>query len=58
MPQALRTKADLEREIAAARAELIDIEDHPPMTQHEWADAVRNARARLDAALEAWARQR
>lgn len=53
MPRTLRTRAELEHEITVARAALILLED---------ADSdelsIREARARVDAALDSWAQRR
>lgn len=57
MPRALRTRTDLEAEIREARAEVMDLEDHPPMTPAKWAQAVKEARARVDALIETWAQR-
>lgn len=58
MPRAVRTRHELEVEILNARAAEVLIEDCTPAAEHDTSQPVKEARARVDAALEAWARAR
>jgi hypothetical protein len=55
VPRATRTRPEIEAEIRTARAALILIEDCTPTLEQDSSQQVREARARVDAALEAWA---
>lgn len=56
MAHALRTREQIEAEIQAARLAQIDVEDHTALDDHDSSLEVREARARVDAAIEAWVR--
>lgn len=58
MTRALRTLAELVTEIKNARAACVLIEDCTPTGDLATSQPVKEARARVDAALEAWARAR
>lgn len=55
MSRAVRTRLEIEDEIKAARLAQIDVEDHTALCDHDSSLEIREARARVDAAIEAWA---